>query len=272
MEERKLTEKEFHNNQRRVTEDIHVADTRWTLDLEPTIKDNSLWANMKYYSIERKSRNVVLDWFRKNCKGKRVLDYCCGNGDDGLFLAKNGALKVTGIDISEVSIQNCKKNADKLGLNNIDYRIMDAEALEFKNGSFDIVTEYGAMHHVQLDKAYSEIARVLTPNGKAILVEALGHNKLIHLYRKMTPHLRTSWEVEHILRKKNIDLAKSYFENVEVLGFYHFFTLGAVPFRKSSIFNAVLTLLEAMDSVLLKLPIVKWQAWQIVYVLSKPKK
>jgi len=63
---------------------------------------------MKYYSIEWKSRKVALNWFVNNCKGKRVLDYCCGNGDDSFIIARNGAIEVIGIDLSEVSIRNCR--------------------------------------------------------------------------------------------------------------------------------------------------------------------
>ncbi|MEK7308595.1 MAG: methyltransferase domain-containing protein [Nitrospirota bacterium] len=272
MEERKKKEKEFHNRQRTVTEDIHVADTRWSPELESTIKNNPLWANMKYYSIERKSRSVVLNWLQMNCKGKKALDYCCGNGDDGIFIARNGASDVTGIDISEISIKNCKEKVDSLGLKNITYRVMDAEALDFENETFDIVTEYGALHHLDLNKAYSEISRVMKFNGKAICTEALGHNKIFHLYRRLTPHLRTEWEAEHILRRKDIELAKNYFNRVEILGFFHLATIAAVPFRNLFGFNTMLGFLELMDSALLKLPLLKWQAWQVVFVLSQPKK
>jgi len=272
MEERKEKEKEFHDKQRAVIEDIHVADMRWSPELESTIKSNPLWSNMKYYAIERRSRSVVLNWFQMNCKKKRVLDYCCGNGDDGIFIARNGASDVIGIDISENSIKNSEEKANRLELNNLTYRVMDAEALDFESGTFDIVTEYGSLHHLDLNKAYSEMVRVLKTDGKAICVEALGHNKIIHLYRKLTPHLRTKWEVEHILRKKDIEHAKNYFNRVEILGFFHLATIAVVPFRNLPGFNTILGFLELMDSILLKLPILKWQAWQIVFVLSKPIK
>ena len=272
IEQRKQVEQEFHDSLRKVHDDDHVADTRWSPELEVTIKNNPMWSNMKYYAVERKSRTIVLDWFKENCKGRQVLDYCCGNGDDGVFIAQHGAREVTGIDLSGTSIDNCSKKAHNLGLTNITFKVMDAEALDFRDKTLDVVTEYGALHHVNLNKAYSEMARVLKPDGKAICVEALGHNKIIHLYRKLTPHLRTEWEAEHILRKKDIELARKYFNKIEIVGFFHLFTLGAVPFRNLPGFNTILRILEILDTVLLKMPILKWQAWQVVYVLSKPKK
>lgn len=144
MEIRKRLETEFHNILRTVHDDENVTKTRWDPELETTIKNNILWANMKYYSIERKSRYILSEWFKNNCEGKRVLDCCCGNGDDGLFIAQNGAKEVIGIDISDSSIENCIKKHSCSNFNNISFMVMDGDALGFADESFDIVTEYGA--------------------------------------------------------------------------------------------------------------------------------
>ena len=47
-----------------------------------------LSSNKKFYSITRKSRNFVYDWLLKKCKRKRVLDYCCGNGEISIFFSQ----------------------------------------------------------------------------------------------------------------------------------------------------------------------------------------
>jgi ubiquinone/menaquinone biosynthesis C-methylase UbiE len=264
---RKEEEKRFHDNLR-----ASSFGQRWSPGLEKVIQENPLWANMKYYSIERKSRKLVLDWLSNNCKRKRVLDFCCGNGDDSLIIARNGASEVIGIDLSEISIENCKERARKEGLENrTSFYVMDAEALSFNDNFFDVITEYGVLHHLDLERAYFELSRVLRPNGKCICVETLGHNPIIHLYRKGTPHLRTKWEVEHILCKKDIEMAGGFFDNVEILGFFHLFTLAAVPFRNYPVFKAFLSLLEIIDSAILKFAFLKWQAWQVVFTLSEPK-
>jgi ubiquinone/menaquinone biosynthesis C-methylase UbiE len=271
QEVRKELERQFHNSIRKINDDPHVADTRWTPELEDTIKSNPLWVNMKYYSVERRSRNMVLKWFSQNCTGKRVLDYCCGNGEDSLYVAQNGARQVIGIDISDVSIENCRKRAESLKLGNIlSYEVQDAEKTSFKDSSFDIITEYGSLHHLDLAKACAEMSRIVTPSGKIICNEALGHNKIIHLYRKMTPKLRTEWEVEHIIRKEKFEIIKEYFNNID-MHFFHLMTLFGVPFRNIRGFDKILRVLEWFDGLLLKMPILKWQAWQIVFILSEPK-
>jgi hypothetical protein len=67
LEQRKIEEIDFHNYIRIVRDDIHVSDTRYSPEMEGTIRSNPLWVNMKYYSIERESRNMVLCWFKRNC-------------------------------------------------------------------------------------------------------------------------------------------------------------------------------------------------------------
>lgn len=272
MEQRKQLEKEFHDSLRLEHGDTHVKDTRWTPALEETIKSNPMWVNMKYYSIERKSREMVLEWFRNHCKDRRVLDYCCGNGEDGVYIALQGAREVVGLDLSDVSIKNCENLAKSNGVaDKTRYLIADAEDTKFEDNSFDVITEYGALHHLDNDKAFKELARILKPEGKLICNEALGHNVAIHLYRKMTPRLRTEWEVNHIIKKKDLKVAARYFDHVE-LHFYHLATLLAVPFRKTRWFESMLSVLEKIDGLLMKIPFVKWQAWQLVFVLSGPKK
>ena len=116
-----------------------------------------------------------------------------------------------------------------------------------------------------------QLARVLKPDGQMICTEALGHNPLISLYRKRTPHLRTKWEVKHVLRKELFAEMAKYFDGIE-MHFFHLTTLAGVPFRKLPGFELILRALERVDAVLLKLPFFRWQAWQAFFILSKPKK
>jgi ubiquinone/menaquinone biosynthesis C-methylase UbiE len=270
--DRKQVEKEFHDKLRAVGTDEYVAETRWSPELEETIKKNPLWVNMKYYAIERASRNFVERWYEQHVEGMRVLDYCCGNGEDGVLIVGFGAKEVVGIDISEVSVENSQNLAVREGFaDRVSHMVADAEETGFEDSTFDIVTEYGSLHHLDLDKAFAELARVLKPGGKAICQEAIRHNPLIHLYRKLTPSLRTPWEIPHILGRSSLNNAKRYFETVEV-HHYHLVSLLSVPFRHTKLFNPLLSLLERVDQVLLSIPGLRWMAWQMVIVLSDPKK
>lgn len=266
MESRKEQEAGFHDHLRE-----EIPFQRYSTEAEDKVKDNNDWSNFKFYSIERKSRAYVDKWIRERCQGKRLLDYGCGNGDDTIFAAKNGA-SVTGIDLSEISISHCKEKAIKEGVSNrTKFYVMDGESLEFADNSFDLVVIYGVLHHMDFSVAMKELSRVLKPEGQAICTEALAYNPLIRFYRQRTPHLRTQWEVKHIVRRENILMAERWFNQVNAK-FYHLATLAAVPLRKMALFNPFLSFLEAVDSVLLGLPGIRWLSWQVVFELSRPCK
>jgi len=260
MEIRKLQEKAFHNAWR---DDLDVSPER----------TNLIAANRKWYSIVRSSKAFTEKLLFGMCKGKKVLDYCCGNGTMSCQIAGMGAASVTGIDISEISIQNARRHAiaEKLD-SKTEFLAMDAENMSFPNNFFDVIYEAGVLHHLSLKNAYSELARVLKPDGECLCVEALGHNKLAQLYRRRTPSLRTKWETEHILLKKDLDMAKKYFNKVRILGFFHLSALLAVPFRNTRAFDFILRFFEITDKLILKIPFIRWQAWQVIFILAEPKR
>ena len=235
------------------------------------VDDEKYQANNKFYSISESNRNYIRKWILDRYKGKRILDYCCGNGGFTVWLAEN-CTHAHGIDISPISIESAKKRAHLRGAEGkIDFYVMDAEATDFPKSSFDLVVVNGVLHHLDLNRAYQELSRILKPNGEVICTEALRHNIFINLYRKMTPHLRSPWEVEHILGRKEIKMAEDYFDRVKILKFYHLFTIASVPFRNLPIFEPFRRILQAVDSVVLRIPMIKWQAWMVVFVLSHPK-
>ena len=73
----------------------------------------------------------------------------------------------------------------------IDFRVVNAEALDVEPGSFDFVCGLGVIHHLDLDASLSEVARVMKPSAGALFIEPLGHNPVINLYRRRTPEQRT---------------------------------------------------------------------------------
>ena len=62
------------------------------------------------------SFSFCYQWLERNCKNKKVLDYGCGNGIHSVPLAKMGAEKVIGIDLSEKSLEIAREKIKKEGL------------------------------------------------------------------------------------------------------------------------------------------------------------
>lgn len=267
MEARKQEEIAFHDKLRE-----GATTQRWSPAAEGLIQNDPLWSNFKYYAVEQASLDLMKGWLRKHCQGATVLDYCCGNGEESVWVAQHGATRVEGIDISDVSIRNCRQLAQDAGVSaTCHFQTMDAEALEFPDNTFDMIMEYGVLHHLDLEKGMAELARVLKPGGVVICTETLSHNPFIRWYRRSTPHLRTAWEVNHILGRPSFRVFEKYFGECEK-HFFHLATLAAVPFRTSPVFKPVLWTLRQVDRLLLSIPGVRWQAWQVVFMLRKPKK
>lgn len=102
-------------------------------------------------------------------RGQQLLEVGCGVGIDLVRFAGQGAV-VTGVDLAEVSIDLAQKNFELRGLA-ADLRVMNGEALEFKDNSFDAVYAHGVLQYTaNAQRMVYELHRVLRPGGEAILM------------------------------------------------------------------------------------------------------
>ena len=102
-------------------------------------------------------------------RGLKVLEIGCGVGTDGAQFAKAGA-DYTGIDLTEAAIELARKRFALSDLNG-EFRVSDAENLDFDDESFDLVYSHGVLHHTpDIRAAVREIHRVLKPRGRAIVM------------------------------------------------------------------------------------------------------
>ena len=221
------------------------------------------------YAITTSIRDAYKRHFPK-AEGLTVLEYGCGTGSYGFYLAEQGA-KVVGIDISETGIKIATEQAEKAGLvKNLSFQLMDAENLDFDDESFDLVTGTGILHHLDQRRAMSEIKRVLRPGGKAIFIEPMGLNPALRLFRKLTPQLRV--EDEYPLKRHDLVAIGSGFEHAEY-HFYYLTALAAIPFRRMPFFPGLVQFLDGIDRLLFKLiPPIRYWAWQVLIVLEHPHK
>jgi SAM-dependent methyltransferase len=199
--------------------------------------------------------------------GADVLEYGCSTGGWSLDALQLPAAcrSLTGIDISDVAVERANSRAQDLGASNARFLAMNAEAMSFPSGSFDLVYGRGIIHHLDLDRCFAEVSRVLRPGGAASFFEPMGHNPLLNAYRRRTPDIRT--EDEHPLLVSDFALARSYFADVEVRYFGLFSVASALmptPMRQ-----IVYTAGRSVDSLLLTLPYVNRFAWYALITLTK---
>lgn len=96
--------------------------------------------------------------------GKKVLVIGCGRGGDAHFIHRYlNAAAVIGVDSSQAGIEACRRAYPGLGL---EFRVGDAERLDFQNGSFDAVVNIESSHcYAHARRFYREARRVLAPGG-----------------------------------------------------------------------------------------------------------
>jgi ubiquinone/menaquinone biosynthesis C-methylase UbiE len=129
---------------------------------------------------DKEHLNLIVDLTAPGGSDK-VLDVATGNGFLAFeFAERVSEANVTGCDMTRDMLLVAERIQRERGLDNIDFRVMDVESLEFEDGSFDIVSCRFAFHHfTDPIKAVSEMARVCKTGGKIVLVDGLSSEDAI---------------------------------------------------------------------------------------------
>lgn len=239
-------ERRFHNERF-----SHATDPRAGLNR---------WYAAVRHGAERQNKLV-----RQQARNKTVLEYGCADGGLSLHELKlpEECESLIGIDISDVAIENATEQA--VGFKNVRFLTMSAEVMTFADSSFDLVFGRGILHHLDLKKCFGEVSRVLRRNGVAIFYEPMGHNPILNLYRRRTPHIRTP--DEHPLLIADFALARRYFSRLDTT-FYGLFSVASV-FLDATANGIPYRLAKAIDDFILRVPIVGRYAWHCLIVCHK---
>ena len=218
-----------------------------------------------FYKALANAWNDFYDYLGYNSKNCEVLDYGCGVGPLIERVIKFSPKRITGIDISEVSISKAKEKFKYLN-SKIELLVDNCEKTKFSDNKFDLVYGLGILHHLETSKCITEISRILKPGGVLLFIEPLGTNPLINLYRILTPNSRS--KDEHPLVSKDFKIIKSKF-NIIKLKYYGFLTLIFFPFYSSPSNSKIFNLLARFDQFLFKLKFFRFFAWSTLIVAKK---
>ena len=125
-----------------------------------------------------------------------VGDLGCGTGETSATLAPF-VHHVIAVDASAAMLQAAKKRLQ--GLDNVDLRRGDLEALPIDRERLDAATMTLVLHHVpEPELALSEVARVVKPGGRLIIVDMLPHDR--ESYRQQMGHVWLGFSDDHVGR------------------------------------------------------------------------
>ncbi|KAF2327053.1 MAG: bifunctional demethylmenaquinone methyltransferase/2-methoxy-6-polyprenyl-1,4-benzoquinol methylase UbiE [Flavobacterium nitrogenifigens] len=124
------------------------------------------------FGIDVKWRKKVLK-IVSDKKPKVILDIATGTGDLAILLSQTNAEKIIGLDISAGMLEVGKKKVEEKKLSNVIELVLgDSENMPFEDNYFDAITVgFGVRNFENLEKGFSEILRVLKPNGVFVILE-----------------------------------------------------------------------------------------------------
>ena len=111
--------------------------------------------------------------------GMEVLEIGCAVGYFTKEIAKSNA-HVTAIDISPDLLEVAKKSVKS---SNVTFQVDNAYDLSFQDNSFDTIVGSSILHHLDVDKAFAELYRVLKPGGVIYFTEPNMLNPQVFLER-----------------------------------------------------------------------------------------
>lgn len=138
-------------------------------------------------------------WVCSRTRGA-VLEIGIGTGRNLRFYPPD--VRVTVVDLSPETLQFARRRAGMLG-RSVDIQVADGQALDFETGSFDTVVSTLTMcsvpgHH----RALSEVARVLRPGGRLIMLEHVrSPAPAVRLGQRLLNPLSVRFVADHLLRE-----------------------------------------------------------------------
>ncbi|MCS6884761.1 MAG: class I SAM-dependent methyltransferase [Acidobacteriota bacterium] len=212
-------------------------------------------------------------------QGKRILDVGSGLGESSVYFALKGA-DVTMVDISPGMIELALKLGKAYGVE-LKGIVANAETLNVPDESFDVIYVANLIHHIQdRERFLLQAYRALVPGGLFISWDPIAYNPVINVYRRIANKVRT--EDERPLTIADLQLVQRIFGKAEhkefwlltLVLFLKYYLIDRVHPNADRYWKRILretpeTLpwflpLQELDEIILRLPLLRWLAWNIV--------
>jgi 2-polyprenyl-3-methyl-5-hydroxy-6-metoxy-1,4-benzoquinol methylase len=148
------------------------AEPKTTLQ---TMEVHAVWTSQFRTAENERFYGLAFDYIAR-CfgppAGNLVLDVGCGSAVKSVHLARRG-YRVLGLDFSAAILTHARATAEAAGVSGlVQLQQGDLTGLEFGDGRFRQIVCWGVLMHIPaVEKAISELARVLEPGGTLIVSE-----------------------------------------------------------------------------------------------------
>jgi len=116
---------------------------------------------------------AIKQYLTAQASDKKVLDIGCGTGKWVKYASGCGARSVDGFDISADMVELSKQTT--AGIGNVNICVSDVANMPYSDNTFDLALSFFVTCTLPLEafvKHFRELYRVLTPGGKAVVVNS----------------------------------------------------------------------------------------------------
>jgi ubiquinone/menaquinone biosynthesis C-methylase UbiE len=125
--------------------------------------------------------------------GGDVLEVAPGPGFLAIEVARDGQVRVTGLDISKTFVELARKNAAEAGVR-VEFRAGNASAMPFAENSFDLLVCRAAFKNFsEPEKALREMRRVLRPGGTGVIIDLRRDTPMSEIQRYIDRSGLSAW-------------------------------------------------------------------------------
>jgi ubiquinone/menaquinone biosynthesis C-methylase UbiE len=171
---------------------------------------------------QAESYDKQVDWFERRVIGSDNRAWACSRAGGKVLEVAIGTglniasyppdVRLTGVDLSPAMLQIARRRADDLG-RSVDLREGDAHELPFEDSSFDtVVCTFSLCNIPDVERAVTEMKRVLRPDGKLVLVDHIrSSNVVVFAIQKLIEFVSVRMDGDYMTRRPSEQVRRAGF-------------------------------------------------------------